>query len=200
MVKIIGVYKITNTVNGCFYIGSSLNVKHRMSVHRCKSMWKQLPSNKMYQDMAEIGVEKFTFEIIEECDKSVLREREQYYIELLQPQYNQLYAKGWNIERHKKTREAFEKTERRKIQHRMYNQSDKCKETRNIYQQSEGYKNLVKKRCNTDEWRELQRNYQRQLCNYNGEVLTLGALCRRFYRRKMEHPMHEARKYLIKDA
>lgn len=199
MEKIVGIYKITNTINGSFYIGSSLNVKHRMAVHKCKSMWKQIPSNKMYQEMKTIGVDKFQFEIIEECSKEILRDREQYYIELLKPNYNNLYAKGINQERRRLSKEAFELTERRKEQHRRYSQSEKGKKTRKVYQQSDGYKAIVKKRCNTDEWREFQKNYQRQLCNYNGEILTLGALCARFKRRKIEHPMHEARKFLIKN-
>ena len=200
MEKIVGVYKITNTINGSFYIGSSLNVKHRMSVHRCKSMWKQLPSNKMYQDMESIGVHKFTFEIIEECPKEILRDREQYYIELLKPDYNNLYAKGHNLERYKQTSDAYEQTEKRKAQHRNYNQSEKCKKTKKIYQQSCVYKDRVKERCNTDKYREMKKLEQRRLCLYNGEVITIAALCRRFSRSGIVHPHHEARKYLIKDA
>lgn len=200
MGKIIGVYKITNSVNGSFYIGSSLDVKHRMAVHRCKSMWKQLPSNRMYKEMESIGVDKFVFEIIEECSKEILHEREQYYIELLKPTYNNIFAKGHNLERYKVTSLAFEQTEKRKAQHRKYSCSEKRKQTQKKYRQTQTFKESSYKRIHSDEWRELQRTYQRQLCNYNGEILSLGALCMRFRRNKIIHPMQEARKYLIKDA
>ena len=51
--KIIGVYKITNTVTGDFYIGSSKNVKSRWESHKCKSRWNKCPNNPMYQDMKQ---------------------------------------------------------------------------------------------------------------------------------------------------
>ena len=41
MKKIIGVHKITNTVTGDFYIGSSKDVKSRWKEHRRTSVWKQ---------------------------------------------------------------------------------------------------------------------------------------------------------------
>lgn len=41
MNKVSGVYKITNTVTGDFYIGSSKNVKRRWTEHKCPSNWKK---------------------------------------------------------------------------------------------------------------------------------------------------------------
>ena len=35
--------------------------------------------NKLYPAMQEIGVENFTFEVIEECERSLLDEREDYW-------------------------------------------------------------------------------------------------------------------------
>lgn len=58
MEKISAVYKITNTVTGDFYIGSSRNVKVRWTNHKCPSMRKKHPNSKMYQDMQKYGVEK----------------------------------------------------------------------------------------------------------------------------------------------
>ena len=37
--------------------------------------------NKLYPAMKEIGVENFTFEILEDCDREQLNEREKYWIE-----------------------------------------------------------------------------------------------------------------------
>ena len=100
--KIIGVYKITNTVTGDFYIGSSKNIKQRWAAHKCKSRWKKHPNNPMYLDMQKYGVDKFVFEILEEVESEQLKETEQKFIETLKPTYNSNRAKGWDIERYKK--------------------------------------------------------------------------------------------------
>ena len=99
--KISGVYKITNIITGEFYIGSSNDIKHRWAHHRSISVWKLRPGMKLYQAFIKYGLNNFTFDIIEETTD--LHNREQYYIEQLNPSYNNLYAKGQNIERHIKT-------------------------------------------------------------------------------------------------
>ena len=91
--KIIGVYKIVNTITGDFYIGSSKDVKHRLAVHKCPSVWKQYPNKQLYQDMQKYGVDKFVFEILEEVKSEYLKEREQCFIETLKPIYNDRNAK-----------------------------------------------------------------------------------------------------------
>ena len=99
--KISGVYKITNNITGDFYVGSSKDIKLRWANHRCLSQWKQQPNSKLYKDMAEFGLDNFTFDIIEETTD--LHNREQYYIEQLNPSYNDRHADGYNIERKKET-------------------------------------------------------------------------------------------------
>ena len=101
MKKIIGVYKITNTITGDFYIGSSKDVKQRWAHHKCKSTWKECPNNPMYIDMMKHGVDKFEFEILAEVEADKLKEAEQQFIETLKPTYNNRRANGWNIERQK---------------------------------------------------------------------------------------------------
>lgn len=95
--KISGVYKITNTITGDFYIGSSQNIKRRWAHHKCPSVHKRKQNSKLYKAMASYGLDNFTFEIIERTDN--LREREQYYIEQLKPSYNNNWAQGLDIER-----------------------------------------------------------------------------------------------------
>ena len=103
MKKIIGIYKITNTVTGDFYIGSSKNVKRRWTVHKYSSTWKNYPNNPMYLDMQKYGVDKFEFEILEEVEADKLKETEQKFIEMLNPTYNDRNANGLDIERYKKS-------------------------------------------------------------------------------------------------
>ena len=116
--KISAVYKITNTVTGDFYIGSSNNVKLRWAVHRCPSTWKKCPNNPMYLDMKRYGTDKFVFEILAEVEIASLKEKEQEFIETLKPTYNQMNANGWDIKRRKKSQKEYQKTDKGKESHR----------------------------------------------------------------------------------
>ena len=175
MKKISGIYKITNTATGDFYIGSSKNVKKRWTNHKIQSTWKKHPNNPMYIDMQNYGVDKFEFEVLEEAEIEELKEKEQQFIETLKPTYNSCNAKGWDVER-------------RKDYQKEYNKTDKYKEYKKQYQKTDKYKESQKKAVN---------KYQNQLCSYNGETLTLHALSMRFKRKGIVHPTIEAKKYLL---
>ena len=86
MNKICGIYKITCTVTGDFYIGSSKNISKRWNAHRAPCEHKAYPNYKMYQDMDKYGLENFTFEVLEETED--LKVREQFYMDTLKPTYN----------------------------------------------------------------------------------------------------------------
>ena len=101
MNKICAVYKITNTITGDFYIGSSKNVKNRWVKHKCPSRWNECPNNPMYLDMQKYGIDNFIFEILEEVEEEKLKEIEQQFIEKMHPTYNSNNAKGLDIERYK---------------------------------------------------------------------------------------------------
>ena len=160
--KISAVYKITNTITNDFYIGSSKDVKLRWANHKCQSSWNDNPNNPMYHDMKKYGVDSFAFEILAEVEEAKLKETEQQFIEKLKPTYNNINAKGLNIERRKET-------------HRKY-----C----NKYNK-------------TDKRKEYMKEYYNQLCLYNGQTLTLCALRERFKRKGIDHPILEAKKYII---
>ena len=176
--KIIGVYKITNTVTGDFYIGSSKDVKRRWACHKCLSKWKEYPNNQLYKDMQKYGIKQFVFEILEEVEPEHLKEKEQQFIEKLKPTYNNYNAKGWNVERYKKTQKEYSKE---------YEKSDKRKE-------------YHKERNKSDKYKEYQKKYYNQPCYYNSEMLTLAALVTRFRRAGIEHPTIEAKKYILNNS
>ena len=194
--KICAVYKITNTITGDFYIGSSKDVKHRWTDHKCPSRWKQNPNNPMYIDMRKYGVDKFEFEILAEVEIAYLKEAEQKFIEILEPTYNNINAKGLNIERIKETHRKSQKE---------YQKTDKGKETLRKYQKkymkSEKGKEIHRKSCNkynkTDKGRKAKNKYNNQLCCFNGEILTLHALFQRFWSQGIPNPTLEAKKYLV---
>ena len=114
MNKISAVYKITNTVTGDFYIGSSNDVKRRWAEHKKPSYLKRFPNNQLYQDMQKYGVDKFVFEILEEVEVDSLKVAEQKFIELLKPTYNDRNANGLDIE--------IQKESLRKARNKYYNQ------------------------------------------------------------------------------
>ena len=171
MAEICGIYKITNTVTGDFYIGSSKNVRQRWAVHKCPSVWKNYPNKQLYKDMNKYGIDKFELQVLEEVEPEHLKELEQKFIETLKPTYNQMNANGLDIERNKEY-------------HKEYQKSDKYKEYKKEYHK-------------TDKYKDYQKEYQNQLCCYNGQILTLGALRMRFKKQGIPHPQIEAKKYLV---
>ena len=77
-----GIYKITNIENQMCYVGQAVNIADRWKQHIKRGIGAEAPTrNKLYPAMLELGVENFTFEIVEECDKSKLNEREDYWQE-----------------------------------------------------------------------------------------------------------------------
>jgi hypothetical protein len=66
-----GIYKITNLENQKCYVGQAANIAERWKQHIKRGIGAEAPTrNKLYPAMLQYGVENFTFEIIEECDKS----------------------------------------------------------------------------------------------------------------------------------
>lgn len=77
-----GIYKITNLVNGMCYVGQSVDIANRWKQHIKRGIGAETPTkNKLYPAMAEFGVENFSFEIIEECEKELLDKKEDYWQE-----------------------------------------------------------------------------------------------------------------------
>ena len=183
--KICGIYKITNAITGDFYIGSSKDVKRRWASHKWPTRWKQCKNNPMYLDMQKYGVDKFVFEILEEVEAEKLKETEQQFIETLKPTYNNINANGWDIERYKESQKEYQKSEKYKKNKKEYYKAhkDEFKKYQKEYYQK---------------YKKTKKEYRSQLCCYNGEVLTLNALSKRFQRAGIPHPTIEAKKYLLK--
>ena len=75
-----GIYKITNLVNGMCYVGQAVNLSERWRQHIKRGLGAETPTNnKLYPAMQKFGVENFSFEMIEECERSKLNEREDYW-------------------------------------------------------------------------------------------------------------------------
>ena len=75
-----GIYKITNTLNQRIYIGQAVDLATRWKDHIKAGLGIDTPNNMLYKAMLKDGVENFTFEVLEECERSALNDRETYYI------------------------------------------------------------------------------------------------------------------------
>lgn len=92
-----GIYKITNTVNGKFYIGSSEDVDNRWNVEHCGNLRRNEHCNPKLQHSWNFhGGDKFIMELLEEVEpkKEMLLNREQYYLDTLKPYDRKI---GYNI-------------------------------------------------------------------------------------------------------
>ena len=98
----VGIYKIENLINGKVYIGQSVNTSERWLAHK---EVLTMPSHAyelkkpLYKDMRKYGIENFSFEIIEECDREKLNEREIYWIEKYNSYYFDKNNNGYNLTR-----------------------------------------------------------------------------------------------------
>ena len=80
---IIGIYKITNQETKECYIGQSVDIAKRWKDHaKCGLDIDRPQGNKLYQNMIEYGLWNFTFELLEECPREQLNEKEKFYISL----------------------------------------------------------------------------------------------------------------------
>ena len=82
---ICGIYKITDLITEQCYIGQSVNVQDRMKQHCKCGLGIQAPAtNKLYNTMQKDKVWNFTFELLEECPKEKLNEKERFWIQMYQ--------------------------------------------------------------------------------------------------------------------
>lgn len=80
-----GIYKLTNINTEQSYIGQSVDIATRWKAHiKCGLGIDAPPANRLYKAMQKEGVWNFTFELLEECPKDLLNQKEKFWIELYQ--------------------------------------------------------------------------------------------------------------------
>ena len=87
----IGIYKITNLNNNHCYIGQSRNIQKRWKDHIAISKREndQHYNYPLYKAFRKYGIENFKFQILEQCDINLLNEKQQYWIDYYNAEYNQ---------------------------------------------------------------------------------------------------------------
>ena len=78
-----GIYKITNQETDECYIGQAVDVAKRWKDHAKCGLGIDTPaSNKLYKAIQEYGIWNFSWELLEQCSKEELDEKEHFYIDL----------------------------------------------------------------------------------------------------------------------
>ncbi len=83
-----GVYAIELMGTDHFYIGSSSDIGSRWTAHRYALRSGKHNNPRLRNAWAKYGPSAFRMVVLEECDRSALLEREQAYIDGLQPWFN----------------------------------------------------------------------------------------------------------------
>lgn len=84
-----GIYKITNLINNKIYIGQSTNIEYRWEDHK---FYSRNSHTALQAAFKKYGISNFSFEVIEECSKEYLDEREIYWIK-----FYDSYKNGYNL-------------------------------------------------------------------------------------------------------
>lgn len=106
-----GIYQIVNNINGKGYVGQSKNIERRWIAH--KESKKDYP---LYKAFKKYGIENFTFKIIEECNSNELNEKEKYYIQKENSEYNQTEGGDYQAVPQKLENEAWKEIQNILIQ------------------------------------------------------------------------------------
>lgn len=107
-----GIYLVTNTVDGKIYVGQSVNMEARWWQHRWGLKRGVHRNIHLQRAFALDGEQAFVFSVLEHCEPAILDEREQHYLDTLNPVDN-----GYNIMRHPRSAKGYKHSEeaRRKI-------------------------------------------------------------------------------------
>jgi group I intron endonuclease len=93
----IGIYKIQNKLNGKIYVGQSVDIERRWKEHISDAKNENKLRNynmTIHKAFRKYGIENFTFEVLELCEKEELDNREKYWIITLDTLNKE---KGYNI-------------------------------------------------------------------------------------------------------
>jgi len=97
-----GIYCLINLITGVSYVGSAVDLTRRLRYYFSpKFLEKEILKNNsiIYRALLKYGYSNFRLEILEYCDKKSLISREQYYIDILKPEYNICLKAGSSLGR-----------------------------------------------------------------------------------------------------
>lgn len=80
---------LTNNITKNRFIGKSSNLLETFLNYNSKSFPEKNPNSKIQKAIRKHGYANFSISILEYCNTSELKNKKQYYINVLKPQYNQ---------------------------------------------------------------------------------------------------------------
>lgn len=83
-----GIYQITNKLNGKRYIGSAVYLKRRQEEHLYHLCCGDHHNKHLQRAFDKYGKQSFEFSVLSHVNPEKLIEREQYYLDILSPEYN----------------------------------------------------------------------------------------------------------------
>ncbi len=86
-----GVYSFVHVPTGRRYIGSSVRMSDRERFHKWHA--RKGTGYSFHFEMRKLGIENFTFEVVEICPSGIRFEREEFYIAF----HNSVFPNGFNI-------------------------------------------------------------------------------------------------------
>jgi hypothetical protein len=92
-----GIYMFTNKLTNDIYIGQSINLANRFKNYFNISYLKHKESLVFSSALIKYSYSNFSITILEICDISELVTREQYYFDILKPEYNTLKIAGSSL-------------------------------------------------------------------------------------------------------
>ena len=93
MIRIIGIYRIVNMINGKNYIGQSIDIGRRIEQRKkYYRSYSGIPFRKLYNAFYEYGLENFGYQILETCVPEQLNDREMVWVN-----YLNTFKNGYNM-------------------------------------------------------------------------------------------------------
>ena len=89
-----GIYLLTNLLNKDQYVGQSIDLGKRFTKYFTLSYIKNRNTLVISRALIKYGYANFSISILEYCDKDILNEKEQHYMDIIKPVYNTLKIAG----------------------------------------------------------------------------------------------------------
>ena len=150
----IGIYKIVHKESGMTYIGQSIDVDRRINSH---INWIKNPTRNinrhLYNYAKKYGIEGFEFIVIEECDESVLDERELYWFEKFKDMC-------FNVRPNPVTNRGVKRSEKFCIEN-----SERQKKRMSDPLKLEKHREVIKKRSKSSKWLNAMKEVTKNRAN-----------------------------------
>ena len=89
-----GIYEILNTINGKRYVGSAVSLPRRKKEHRRRLLGNYHRNQYLQNAWNKYGENAFEFDVLEYWEPEFLVSMEQWWMNMLQPEYNILPTAG----------------------------------------------------------------------------------------------------------